>query len=137
MNQFISGLFMLYSRAICLGDYVCIGEHEGTVTRMGALSLKLVTPQREQVTVPNAMLTTSPVRNYTRLAGDAGLGPSTSVTANVTIGYDTPWRQVEARLQLAAARTPDVLQRPRPQVLQMALSDFYIEYRLIVAIAVP
>ena len=137
MNQFISGLFMLYSRAIRPGDYVRIGEHEGTVTRMGALSLKLVTPQREQVTVPNAMLTTAPVRNYTRPAGDAGLGPYTSVTAQVTIGYDTPWRQVEALLQLAAARTPDVLQRPRSQVLQTALSDFYIEYRLTVAIAVP
>ncbi|MBS0584032.1 MAG: mechanosensitive ion channel [Proteobacteria bacterium] len=137
MNQFISGLFMLYSRAIRLGDYVRICEHEGTVTHIGALSLKLLTPQREQVTVPNSMLVTSLVRNYTRPVDDAGLAASTSVSARVTIGYDTPWRQVEALLQLAAARTPDVLQRPRPQVLQLALSDFYVEYQLTVAIAEP
>lgn len=58
------------------------------------------------------------------------------VDTTVTIGYDTPWRQVEAMLVEAARRTEGVLTDPTPQVFQTALSDFYPEYRL-VAQAVP
>ena len=53
------------------------------------------------------------------------------VDTTVTIGYDTPWRQVEALLIEAAGRTPGVLRKPEPRVFQTALSDFYPEYRLV------
>ena len=49
----------------------------------------------------------------------------------VTIGYDTPWRQVHAMLAGAALRTPGVLADPAPRVFQTALSDFYPAYRLV------
>jgi small-conductance mechanosensitive channel len=49
----------------------------------------------------------------------------------VTIGYGTPWRQVHAMLLEAARRTGGVLENPRPHVIQTALSDFYVEYRLV------
>jgi small-conductance mechanosensitive channel len=58
------------------------------------------------------------------------------VDTTVTIGYDTPWRQVEAMLLEAARRTAGILRDPVPQVFQTALSDFYPEYRL-VAQAIP
>jgi small-conductance mechanosensitive channel len=58
------------------------------------------------------------------------------VDTTVTIGYDTPWRQVEAMLLEAARRTTGIVQAPLPKVFQTALSDFYPEYRL-VAHAVP
>jgi small-conductance mechanosensitive channel len=54
----------------------------------------------------------------------------------VTIGYDTPWRQVHAMLLEAARRTRGVLGTPAPTVFQTGLSEFYPEYRL-VAQAVP
>jgi small-conductance mechanosensitive channel len=52
------------------------------------------------------------------------------VHTGVTIGYATPWRQVHAMLLEAARRTAGVAQTPQPYVLQTALSDFYVEYRL-------
>jgi small-conductance mechanosensitive channel len=48
----------------------------------------------------------------------------------VTIGYNTPWRQVHAILIEAAQRTAGLLKEPPPFVQQTALSDFYIEYQL-------
>lgn len=54
----------------------------------------------------------------------------------MTIGYDTPWRQVEALLLEACQRTEGIQADPKPQVFQTALSDYYPEYRL-VAHAVP
>ena len=58
------------------------------------------------------------------------------VSTTVTIGYDTPWRQVEAMLIEAAGRTPGILTTPSPRVFQTALSDYYPEYCL-VAQALP
>ena len=49
----------------------------------------------------------------------------------VTIGYDVPWREVEAILVDAAHRTEGVRTDPAPRVFQTALSDFYVEYRLV------
>ena len=55
----------------------------------------------------------------------------------VTIGYDTPWRQVEAMLLLAAERTDGVRRPPAPFVAQTSLSDFYVEYTLMVCVTEP
>ena len=53
------------------------------------------------------------------------------VSSGVTIGYSTPWRQVHALLEEAARRTAGIDRDPAPYVRQTALSDFYVEYRLI------
>jgi small-conductance mechanosensitive channel len=133
LSQIVSGFVVLYSRAIRTGDFVRVGEHEGVVLELGLLSLKLLTRRREEITVPNTLLAGTPVENYTRQARDKGL----VVVTSVTIGYDAPWRQVQALLELAASRTPDVLRDPQPFVLQTALSDFYTQYQLNVVIARP
>jgi len=49
----------------------------------------------------------------------------------VTIGYDTPWRQVHAMLLEAATRTEGVMSEPKPRVFQTALGDWYPQYRLV------
>jgi len=133
VNQVMSGLVVLYSRAVRVGDFVRVGDHEGMVVEMGALSMKLVTRKREEITVPNSVLSSTSMRNFTRQSRDTGL----LITTSVTIGYDTPWRQVVAMLEQAASRTDGLQAEPRPFVLQTALSDFYIEYQLNVAIARP
>ncbi len=133
LSQIVSGFVVLYSRTIRVGDFVRVGDHEGVVIELGLLSLKLVTRRREEITVPNTLLAGTPVENYTRQARENGLIVSTSVT----IGYDAPWRQVYALLQLAASRTPDVQTAPAPFVLQTSLADFYTQYQLNVVIARP
>jgi small-conductance mechanosensitive channel len=52
----------------------------------------------------------------------------------VTIGYDTPWRQIHALLLLAAERTAGIRRDPKPYVLQEALQDFYVKYTLFVCL---
>ena len=48
----------------------------------------------------------------------------------VSIGYDTPWRQVHEMLLMAARKTPGLLADPEPFVLQKSLDDFYVTYEL-------
>jgi small-conductance mechanosensitive channel len=133
VNQVMSGLVVAYSRALKAGEFVQVGNTLGTVSEVNMLATKVITPKRETVTVPNAVLVSSPITNYSRLADERGA----IIGTKVTIGYDTPWRQVHAMLTLAAQRTSLVRQDPAPFVMQRALSDFYPEYELIVHIDHP
>jgi small-conductance mechanosensitive channel len=126
INQLMSGLVVVYSRACKPGEYVRVGDIEGVVSQVGVLSTKIITKKREEITVPNAVLTGSSMTNYSRLAGEQGA----IVGTTVTIGYDAPWRQVHAMLLMAAERTTGVRKEPKPFVLQRSLSDFYVEYEL-------
>ena len=126
MNQAMSGLVLMYSRALKPGDYVRIGDTEGTVMELGLLSTKMRTTKAEEVTVPNAVVVAASVKNFSRGRHETDLLLYTSVT----IGYDTPWRQVEAMLIKAAGQTQGIRREPPPFVLKTALSDFYVEYQL-------
>jgi small-conductance mechanosensitive channel len=126
MNHAMSGLVLIYSRALRPGDLVQIGEVEGMVTELSALSTKLVTRQDHEVTLPNAVVVGGKVVNLTRLAGEKGV----ALLTKVTIGYDTPWRQVHAMLELAARRCERLNQEEAPLVRQLNLQDWYVEYEL-------
>lgn len=132
IGQGAAGLILTYTRTLRAGEFVRVGDHEGTVTEVGMFTTTIRTGLGEVLTLPNSMITGSVTKNYSRIVQ----GPGYVVDTVVTIGYDTPWRQVEAMLLEAARRTDGVLQTPTPQVFQTALSDFYPEYRL-VAQAIP
>jgi small-conductance mechanosensitive channel len=132
IGQAASGLILTYTRTLRTGEFVRIGEHEGTVTDMGIFTTRIRTGLGEVLTIPNSMITGNVTKNYSR----AVIGQGFVVDVVVTIGYDTPWRQVEAMLIEAANRTDGILDNPAPLVFQTALTDFYPEYRL-VAQAIP
>ncbi len=132
VGQAANGLILMYTRTVRPGEYVRVGDHEGTVVDLGAFTTRIRTGLGEELTLSNSYVAGAVTRNYSR----AVKGDGFVVDTTVTIGYDTPWRQVEAMLVEAAHRTPGILESPRPVVFQTALSDFYPEYRL-VAQAVP
>ncbi len=130
VNQIMSGFMITYSRALRTGDFVRLGDVEGTVEQLGVLSVKLRSLKNEAVTIPNALAVSQSMTDYSRLSGTEGVFTPTSVT----IGYDTPWRQVHALLLLAAGRTAGVRDTPAPVVLQAGLEDFYVKYTLFVCL---
>jgi small-conductance mechanosensitive channel len=132
VNQLMSGFMLTYSGALAPGEYVRVGDVEGTVSMLGVLSTKITTPRNEEVTIPNAVVISGTTVNYTRHAAQGVFAVSV-----VTIGYDTPWRQVEAMLLLAAERTAGVRATPAARVLQTNLADFYVEYSLLVCLDSP
>jgi small-conductance mechanosensitive channel len=132
VGQAAAGLILTYTRTLRPGEFVRIGEYEGTVTELGMFTTRIRTGLGEVLTLPNSMITSTVTKNYSRTVQ----GPGYVVDTVVTIGYDTPWRQVEAMLLEAARRTEGILETPPAQVFQTALSDFYPEYRL-VAQAIP
>jgi small-conductance mechanosensitive channel len=131
--QAMSGLVVIYSRALSRGDCVRIGDTEGVVTEVHLLSTRLLTIQGEEVTIPNTVVVNGPVKNF----GRASKGQGALVSARVSIGYDAPWRKVHALLLDAAKETSGLRADPPPYVLQRALDDFYVQYELVAAVENP
>jgi small-conductance mechanosensitive channel len=106
---------------------VRIGEQEGTVMELGTFTTRLRSGLGEEISLSNSVVIAAVTKNYSR----AVQGHGYVVDTNVTIGYDTPWRQVEAMLLEAAAATLGILREPSPRVFKTELTDFYVAYRLV------
>jgi small-conductance mechanosensitive channel len=126
IGNVISGYTMTYRRTFHVGDIVQIGSHFGEVTEMRMLVTHLRTPKNEEVIVPTSSIVGGEVVNYSALARTRGLILHTTVG----IGYETPWRQVEAMLIESARRTAGLLTDPPPFVHQTALGDFAVTYEI-------
>jgi small-conductance mechanosensitive channel len=126
ISNIIAGYTMTYRRLFREGDRVRIGDVFGTVTKIRLQVTHICTPKNEEAVLPNSSILNAEVINYSTMAKSEGLILHTAVG----IGYETPWRQVEAMLLLAAERTPGLAAGRQPFVLQTALGDFAVTYEL-------
>jgi len=122
----IAGYMMTYRRAFKIGDRVKIGGFTGDVAEVRLQVTHLKTFKNEEVIVPNSSILNAEVINYSTLARTTGLILHTTVG----IGYETPWRQVEAMLLEAARRTAGLQKEPAPFVRELSLGDFCVTYEL-------
>jgi small-conductance mechanosensitive channel len=126
VSNVIAGYTMTYRRAFRIGDRVKIGDNVGDVMEMRVLVTHIKTPKNEEVVIPNSTILNGEVTNYSTMAREQGLILHTMVG----IGYDVPWRQVEAMLLQAAESTEGLLKEPGPFVRQKSLGDFAVNYEL-------
>ena len=107
VNNFVSGLILLYERPVQVGDYIEVGEVVGSVRRIGIRSSTVYTDQGSEVVVPNSHLISNEVTNWTlsdrrrRTDIDVSVAEATS-----------PERARELLLQVARAH-PEVLKSSR------------------------
>jgi small-conductance mechanosensitive channel len=126
VSNMIAGYSLIYRRAFKLGDRIQIGDIVGDVILMRLQATHLLTIKNETVTIPNSNILSTHVINYSNLAQTQGLILHTTVG----IGYEVPWRQVEAMLIRAAEKTTGILKEPPPFVLQKGLGDFAVNYEI-------
>ncbi|MDR4482295.1 MAG: mechanosensitive ion channel family protein [Nitrospirales bacterium] len=126
IGNILAGYTLVYRRAFQEGDRIKVNEILGDVIERRILTTRLRSLKNEEIIVPNSEILNSHVTNYSAAAREKGLILHTTVG----IGYETPWRQVEAMLIEAADRTSGLLKDPRPFVLQLALGDFCVTYEL-------
>ncbi|HRQ77127.1 MAG TPA: mechanosensitive ion channel family protein [Gemmatimonadaceae bacterium] len=126
ISNIIAGVVLTYTRAFSVGDRVRIGESTGDVVAKTLLVTRLRTIKNVDVTIPNAMVLSAHVLNFTAMARAEGL----VVHTTVTIGYDVPWTKVHETLIAAAGRVPGLLGDPKPYVLQTAMGDFSVAYEI-------
>ena len=133
ISNIIAGYTMTYRRAFKVGDRIKVDDITGDVTEMRLLVTHLRTIKNEEIIIPNSKILNSEVVNYNTFARERGLILHTTAG----IGYEVPWRQVEAMMKMAAERTPGLLNDPKPFVLQKSLGDFAVTYELNVYVEDP
>jgi small-conductance mechanosensitive channel len=126
VSNFIAGYAITYRRLFKVGHRVKVDDVVGDVSEVRLQVTHLRTVKNEEVIIPNSEILNRIVTNYSTFASRGGLILHTTVG----IGYETPWRQVEALLLLAAQRTEGILADPAPFVQQKELGDFCITYEL-------
>lgn len=126
ISNIIAGYTMTYRRAFKVGDRVKIGNNFGEVTEIRMLVTHLRSLKNEEIVIPNSTILNGEITNYSSMAGKQGLILHTTIG----IGYEAPWRQVEAMLLMAAERTDGLQRRGQHFVLQTGLGDFGINYEL-------
>jgi len=126
VGNIIAGVLLTYTRAFQVGDRVRIADTTGDVLGRTLLVTRIRTIKNEDVTVPNSLVLSSHIVNFSSCAKEAGL----ILHTGVTIGYDAPWRRVHELLINAALATNGILRTPAPFVFQTALDDFYVAYEI-------
>ena len=124
VNNFVSGLILLYERPIQVGDVLTVGTLQGHVRRIGIRSSTLATFDGAEVIVPNATLIATEVVNWTlsnRLR---------RVEIPVGVGYGSnPGTVLELLLEVARAHA-DVLAAPAPTALFMGFGESSLNFEL-------
>jgi len=126
IGNMIAGMAMTYRGTFKDGDLIKVGDVVGKVEGVKLMATRLRTAKNESVILPNSTILNTEVTNYSQQAGTDGL----VIHSIVGIGYETPWRQVEAMLLEAAKRTEGLKSAPPPFVLQRSLGDFAVQYEI-------
>jgi potassium efflux system protein len=110
INNFVSGLILLFERPIKIGDIIEVGGNVGEVRRIGIRASIIRTADGSEVIVPNALLISGQVTNWT--LSDRGR----AVEVSVTVAPNTDLPRVVELLKSIAANHPQVAEKPPPQV---------------------
>jgi small-conductance mechanosensitive channel len=124
INNFVSGLILLFERPIKVDDFIEVGGNVGEVTRIGIRASVIRTPDGSEIIVPNGSLISSQVTNWTL----SDRKRAVEVSVNVAGGTD-PQRVVEL-LKSTAAVHPGVAKEPLPHVYVTNFSAGAVTFQL-------
>jgi potassium efflux system protein len=125
VNNFVSGLIILWERAIRVGDWIVVGEEQGYVRRINVRSTEIETFDRATVIVPNSNLVTGIVKNWVR-TDRVG-----RVKIAVNVPFDADPERVRDALVGCAKGHDFVLSIPAPLVLFVGFGEFALQFELI------
>ncbi|MEP7339781.1 MAG: mechanosensitive ion channel domain-containing protein [Acidobacteriota bacterium] len=124
INNFVSGLILLFERPVQVGDAVQVGVTSGDITRIGIRSSTISTAQGAEVIVPNAKLISDEVTNWT-LSNQIR-----RAEISVGVDYNSDPTQVIKLLVAVAKSNPDVLTEPTPFALFKGFGENALEFEL-------
>jgi len=124
VNNFISGLILVFERPIKIGDTIEVGQMIGDVRRIGIRSSTVRTLEGAEVIVPNGNLISSEVINWTKSDRMRRI----KVQAGVAYGTD-PQRVLDILLEVAK-KTNDVLSFPEPYGLFKGFGQSSLDFEL-------
>ncbi|MBD2460819.1 mechanosensitive ion channel [Oscillatoria sp. FACHB-1407] len=130
-KNFGSGLVLVFERPIQVGDFVEVGDFQGTVERIGARSTLIRTLDQVSIIVPNSRFLEQEVINWSHD------NPISRIHIPVGVAYNSDVEMVRSLLLEAASSHQRVLSTPQPQVFFIGFGDSSLDFELLVWTAEP
>ncbi|MEJ2469601.1 MAG: mechanosensitive ion channel [Desulfuromonadales bacterium] len=124
VNNFVSGLILLFERPVKVGDTINIDDQWGTITKIGLRSTVFETLDRSEIIVPNSDLISQKVVNWTFTTNIS------RVVLTVGVAYGSPLDKVLEILQRVADEHPDILDEPESSAIFTGFGDSSIDFEL-------
>jgi potassium-dependent mechanosensitive channel len=124
VNNFVSGIILLFERPVRVGDTVVIDGEWGTIKKIGLRSTVVETFDRSEMIVPNGDLVSEKVINWTLS------NPIARLALPIGVAYGSPVASVLQILKEAATAHPAVLEEPSPQALFVGFGDNSLDFEL-------
>ena len=104
-----NGLIMIGTHPFKVGDYVQIGDEEGTIEELRLMNTVLTTIDNRRLILPNKMVFTSRIAN-------CSTNPLRRVDFIFTVDYSSDLDEAVEVTRKAVASSPYVLKEPKPRV---------------------
>jgi small-conductance mechanosensitive channel len=124
VNNFLSGLILLFERPIRVGDRIDAGSQIGIVKKIGLRSTIVETLDQAQLIIPNSQLISEKVTNWTHS------GTVARLKISVGVAYGSDMDLVFDTLIAAALANPHVLKDPKPVALLKEFGDSSLNLEL-------
>ncbi|MDD4556988.1 MAG: mechanosensitive ion channel [Alphaproteobacteria bacterium] len=124
VNNFVSGIILLFERPVKVGDWVVVNNYEGIIKQINIRATELQLWNRSVVVIPNADFLATSVVNYT-LHDKHG-----RIEVPLSVAYGTDVNKVTNILLDIAAKNKRVLKNPEPYVVFMGFGNTSLEFQL-------
>ena len=121
LSNFASGVMLVLFRPFTKGDFVDAGGILGTVDKIDLVSTVLTTPDNKQIIVPNALMYTSAITNYS--AHD-----TRRVDMVIGVGYGDDLKLAAEVMAKVCSEHPKVLAEPATKIFINNLGDSSVDF---------
>lgn len=125
VSNFVSGLILLWERAVRVGDWIVVGDQQGYVRRINVRSTEIETFDRSTVIVPNSNLVSGVVKNWVRTDRVGRL------KIPVAVEHSADPEQVRELLIAAAKGHELVMKFPAPSVMFVGMEASGLNFELL------
>ncbi|MBK8434692.1 MAG: mechanosensitive ion channel [Chloroflexi bacterium] len=120
-RNIIAGMLLLVQKPFEIGDSVKIAEFTGRVLSVDMRSTELMTPDGNNVLIPNGNVFTMPIVNYSRVS-------TRRMELTIGVAYDSDLEVVRHTTLDAIRSIPDVLNSPAPIVAFHTFNAYSIDF---------
>jgi small-conductance mechanosensitive channel len=146
VGNLIAGIILLMDRSIKPGDVIVVGDgsamggvtagsgtmpNVGRVVKIGVRAVSVVTRDGRKHLIPNELLMTQPVENWSYSSRDV------RVRMRIPVPYDADLRVAQALIVTAAKANPRVLDTPEPLVWITGFGERAVDHELRIWISDP
>lgn len=129
LGNLFAGLALVFDRPFSVGDWIQVGDVVGRVKEVDWRSVRVVTRELNEITIPNVTLGKERIMNFS--------APSPLYGMRVTIGFscDAPPNLVRQMLTEVALSTPGTVAEPYPDIRTLSYNAYTIDYEALIFIS--